>query len=170
MPTLDDLFFSGSTEMRDISASPVNPFIEDDSLLEAQILEIRYDGIRSVLGVIFEMRLAERMTEASTGLIVASGISNYSWKQIDRHDRRTAWTVIGSSTRRIEAGIAVEVITSPSAGLTFTAHAASFYSLQIENLEIAPPPDYVEQEISSIREGIANWSSDAKVVCAAHLG
>ncbi|OMC03918.1 hypothetical protein A5733_22800 [Mycobacterium sp. NS-7484] len=167
MPTLDNLYFSGPTEMCDSNAAAVDPF-EDDCLLEAQILEIRYDGIRSVLGIILEMRLAERITEASTGLIVASGISNYSWKQIDRRNMRTAWTVIGSSASRTSAGIAVELITSPSAALTFTADAAAFYSLQIENLETAAPPDYVEQDISVIREGIANWSSDAKVVYVVH--
>ncbi|WP_157894408.1 hypothetical protein [Mycolicibacterium wolinskyi] len=164
MATLEELFFTDTGQMRAHNASLVNPFTEEDSLLEAQILEVRYDGIRSTLGIIFEMRLAEIIGVTSTALLVASNVSQYSWRQVERHGGSTAWTVIGAIPKNTESGLSLELTASPSASLSFTARRAVFYILRIAHLEGSPPPDYVDDDIRAIRAGVACWNSEAEVV------
>lgn len=164
MTTLEDFFLSPEVALAPGAAPPVNPFADDDALLEAQIIEVRYDGIRSVLGIILEMRLAERISESSTALIVASEVTHYSWKQVDRKGGRTAWTIIGSVPEPNDPGVKLHLTLSPSAALSFTSNRASFYSVRINELENAAPPDYVEESLSEIRNGIARWNSEVDVV------
>ena len=168
MPTLEDLFFLKPGETWVAGTHPANPFLEEDGLLEAQILDIRHDGIRSVLGIILEMRVAEKIHATSTALIVASDVRAYSWKQTERHGNRTAWTIISSVPQRNEPEFTLELTTSPSAALAFTAQSASFYSLRIDELEDIPPPDYGDPDFAAIRSGIAGWESPAEVVAVAH--
>lgn len=170
MATLEDLFLSSERISGAKDTPPVNPFIDEDALLEAQIVEVLHDGIRSSLGIILEMRLADRIVVASTALIVASGVTAYSWTQVDRKSERTAWTIIGSTPRSTETHINLELTTSPSASLSFTSRQAAFYSVRISELENAAPPDYVDDDIFSIRNGIARWNSKADVVQAIHFG
>lgn len=168
MPTLDELFFLEPAQLVTNGTIAASPFSEDDTLLEAQILEIRYDGIRSALGVALEMRLAERITETSTALLVAHNVIHYSWNQTDRRGGRTAWTIISSTPRRTESGFALELKTSPSGTLSITANSASLYSVRISGLEGTAPPDYGNPNYAAIRRGIANWTSDVEVVGASY--
>ncbi len=168
MPTLEDLFFLAPERLVTNGAVAASPFSEDDALLEAQILEIRYDGIRSVLGVALEMRLAERITGASTALLVARNVIRYSWNQTDRGGARTAWTIISSTPQRAESGLVLELMTSPSGCLSITADSASLYSIRISGLEVTAPPDYGDPSYAAIRRGIANWTSDVEVVGVTH--
>ncbi|MED5815264.1 hypothetical protein VST63_23130 [Mycolicibacterium sp. 050232] len=168
MPTLDELFFLEPGQPVTNGTIASNPFSEDDALVEAQILEIRYDGIRSVLGVALEMRLAERITETSTALLLAHNVIHYSWNQTDRRGGRTAWTIISSSPLRTETGFGLELKTSPSGALSITANSASLYSVRISELEGTAPPDYGDRNYAAIRRGIANWASDVEVVGVSH--
>lgn len=168
MPTLDDLFFLEPGQLVNDRTVTTDPFSEEDALLEAQILEVRYDGIRSVLGVVLEMRLAERITETSTALLVAHNVIHYSWNQTDRRGGRTAWTVISSTPQRTESQFTLELKTSPSGSLSITTTSASLYSVRINGLEGTAPPDYGIPNYAEIRRGIANWTSHVEVVGAAH--
>lgn len=170
MVTLEDLFFTSRGYLDQREAPAVDPFSDEDALLEAQIIEIRYDAIRSALGVILEMRLAERIGEASTALLTASGLTDFSWKQVDREDGNTAWTIIGSVPKNVGPILSLELIASPSASLSFTAQRAAFYSVRIGELENAAPPDYVDQDMAEIRNGVARWSSEAEVIQSIHFG
>lgn len=169
MPTLEQLFTSplGSEIVGDAHA--VNPFADQDALTEAQVIEIRYSGITSTLGILLEMRLADRIITTSTALIVAAGVSNYSWQQTDRNHARTAWTIISSTPVRASSGLNLDLVTSPSASLSFTARQASFYSLLADSLEKKVPPDYVDQTMPEILSGIPRWSSEVQVAHASHF-
>ncbi|WP_166902416.1 hypothetical protein [Mycobacterium sp. DL440] len=163
---MDDLFFLEPL-VTNGTVTP-DPLSEEDALLEAQILEVRYDGIRSVLGVALEMRLAERITETSTALLVARNVIHYSWNQTDRRGERTAWTIISSTPLRTESDFTLELKTSPGGSLSITTNSASLYSVRINGLEGTAPPDYGSPNYAAIRRGIANWTSDVEVVGASH--
>lgn len=168
MPMLDDLFLLEPGQLVTSGIVTPDPFSEQDALLEAQILEVRYDGIRSVLGVVLEMRLAERITETSTALLVARDVIHYSWNQTDRRGGRTAWTIISSTALRKESEFSLELKTSPSGSLSITANSASLYSVRINGLEETAPPDYGNPNYADIRRGIAHWTLDVEVVGASH--
>ncbi|WP_133120851.1 hypothetical protein [Mycolicibacterium goodii] len=67
---------------------------------------------------------------------------------------------------RAPSGLTLDLLTSPSASLSFTARQASFYSLLVDSLEKAVPPDYIDQTMPEILSGIPRWSSEAQVAQA----
>lgn len=169
MPTLDHIFTSSPGTPTVGDAHAVNPFADQDALTEAQVIEIRYSGITSTLGILLEMRLADQIRTTSTALIVAASVSIYSWQQTDRNHGRTAWTIIRSTPKRTPSGLTLELVTSPSALLSFTAHQASFYSLLVDSLEKSAPPDYVDQTMPEILSAVPRWSSEVQVAQASHF-
>jgi hypothetical protein len=166
--TLDELFLSGQDNARLANQASVNPFLEPDALGDSQILDIRYDGVRSSLGIILELRVSELAHEGNTGLIVASNVIDFSWKQADRCNKRTAWIVDSSMPLRTDSGFKLELTAILNARLRMTAERASFYILRIPHLENTAPPDYGEPDFSLIRNSIATWDSEAEVVAAVH--
>jgi hypothetical protein len=168
MITLDDLFSLEPPGVVVAQLPAANPFRDVDALLESQILDIRYDAIRSTLGVIFELRMSYHLRETSTGLLVASNITEFSWSQVDRPNDRTAWTVYGSKAARIAGGLSLELDSSPNAKLVLNAERASFYQLKISDLEDVAPPDYGEPDFADIRKSIATWNSNSEIVAAVH--
>lgn len=152
-------FFSSSRDGSDYPTLELNPFQVDDALSGAQILEIRYDGIGSSLGIILEMRVAEHDWQGSSGLIVASGVKNFSWVQDPRNGQRTAWTILESVPRGNRDHFTLKLTGSPTFSLSLTACDAWFYSATIDALEGVPPPDYTQHDVSEIHRVIPRWNS-----------
>lgn len=167
MKILED-FFSSSRDGWEYPTLERNPFQVDDALSGAQILEIRYDGIGSSLGIILEMRVAEHDWQGSSGLIVASGVQNFSWVQDSRSGQRTAWTILESVPRGNRDHFTLKLTGSPTFSLSLIACDAWFYSATIDALEMAPPPDYTEGDIREIHRAIPRWNSIVGEVRAAH--
>jgi hypothetical protein len=161
--TPDDLFIANHANDR---AADPNPFIEPDALNETQLLEVRYDGVRSTLGILLELRVS--FHSVSTGLIVASGVTDLAWKQVDRRGMRTAWTVVGSTPARGPAGMSMALAFLFPADLRFTADSATFHLLRIPHLEGIAPPDYGEPDFAEVRRGLATWQTDCELVASAH--
>lgn len=167
-PTLDDLFvLSGTAASFPILAT--DPFRSQDVLLGTQILEVRYDGVRSALAVLLEMRVADHDWPGSAGLLVATEVSDFSWSQEARRGMRTAWTVLGSAPQLGSEGLAFRCVGSPAFSLKFTARRASFYAGCIDELEEVPPPDYTEPDWVAVRAGIPHWDSVARNVKVVHF-
>lgn len=167
---LNDLFDWERERSDSGDSSQANPLAEQDALYESQILDVRYDAIRSVIGIIFEMRLADRIRDCSAALIVASEVSEFSWRQVDRNGLRTAWTVLASRPRRNGDSVGMELLTSPDARLIFAARRASYYSLTMPGIDIdSAPPDYSSGSITEVRNDLAHWQSTVKVVREAHV-
>ena len=169
MITLEDLFLFGSESDTATLLPAVNPFQDVDALLESQVLDIRYDGIRSTMGIIFELRMSYYLHNASTGLLIASNITEFSWDQVDRHNDRTAWTVYDCKAHRTPSGLSLELTSTPTAKFLLNAERASFYQLRIPHLENTAPPDYGDPDFSEIIESIATWNSRAEIMAAAHF-
>lgn len=167
---IDELFYLAQSRSDSGDPAEPNPFTDHDALYESQILDVRYDGIRSVLGIIFEMRLADRIRDCSSALIVASGVGEFSWRQIGRHGQRTAWTVLASKPRLATDSIGMELLTSPNARLDFSAEHASYYSLTLAGIDDdSAPPDYLNSSIDEVRAEIAGWQSAASIVREVHV-
>lgn len=167
---IGDLFDADGTRPDSGDSSEPNPFVEQDALYESQILDVRYDGIRSILGIIFEMRVADRIRDCGSALIVASEVGDFSWQQIGRDGQRTAWTVLASTARREPGSISMELLASPNARLTFSAKHASYYSLTLDGIaDDSAPPDYASSTLAEIRAEVAGWNSVAQIVREIHF-
>jgi hypothetical protein len=55
--TIQDLLSLPPT-LRDLAAPEMDPLTEEDALREAQLLDVRFDAVRSTLGLLFELRVA----------------------------------------------------------------------------------------------------------------
>jgi hypothetical protein len=167
---LFELFDTESPRSGAGDPSEPNPFLDENALYESQIVDIRYDAIRSTLGIVFEMRLADWIRDCSAALIVASDVSAFSWEQVDRNDLRTAWTVLASRPRIDTGAVGMELLASPNARMHFSAGRASYYSLTMAGVgNDSAPPDYTSSSLADLRNGVAGWHSTVEVVRAVHV-
>lgn len=159
MTTLGSLTDPRGTEDVHIEPLDMNPFVADDILSGAQVVEIRFDAIRSVLSVVLELRVSDGDWQACAGLLTAQEVQDYSWSQTDRGDIETAWTISSSRTRATGGKLALHVSGDPSFSLDVAARRSRFFTGRIERLEGTAPPDYGEIVASSRHPDIPNWDS-----------
>lgn len=93
---IDDLLLSDPALRAYASTPEMDPLTEEDALQEAQVLDVRFDALAGVVGVLFELRQALQLQEANTGVLVAHGVRELTWSGPSRDTTLTAWSV-GSS-------------------------------------------------------------------------
>ena len=168
MTTLGSLTSPRGTDGVSVGPLDMNPFVDEDMLSGAQVVEVRLDAIRSLLSVVLELRVSEGHWEAGAGLLVAEEVHGFSWSQEDRGHMETAWTALSSSPRGAAQGLALRLSGTPTFSLSFIARRATFFTSQIERLEGTAPPDYGEIEASASHPDIPNWNSAAACFKAAY--
>lgn len=157
--------------LRKHSSRPeADPLTEDDALQEAQLLDIRFDAIAGVVGILFELRQALQLREANTGVLVAHGVSELTWSGLPRHTTLTAWSVGTSRPQVTEGtfGLSLVMWPHPGAQMTLAAANAGFFVGDVPDLSAAPP-DYTGLDRASVGGEIANWSSIFEPVSAVFL-
>ena len=77
----------------------MDPLTEEDALQEAQVLDVRFNTVTDVVGILFELRQALKLQEANAGVLVAQGVRELTWSGPGRETALTAWSV-GSSVPR----------------------------------------------------------------------
>ncbi len=156
MIVIEDLLFA--TELRRHDGHPeMDPLTEADALQEAQLLDLRFDALRSSIGLIFDLRSALQLREANTGILIAHGVHKFDWSTDAGFTNATTWTVIGSTPRCEDRVISLDLAMVPHASLSLIAQAAGFYVVDVPGLDDAPP-DYGADD-SMIRAGLAGWHS-----------
>jgi hypothetical protein len=148
----------------------VNPLTEDDVLQEAQVLDVRFDALSGVVGVLFELRQALQLQGSNTGVLIARGVRELTWTGSRRPAPLTAWS-IGSSVPSSPDqlfGLSLVMWPHPGAKLTLIAESAAFVVGDVLGLPEAPP-DYTEGNRDAIASHIAGWNSLFEPVAAAFL-
>lgn len=168
MTTIED-FLSVDPELRCYAALPeMDPLTELDALQEAQLLEVRFDTLRSTVGLLLELRAALQLREANTGVLVGYGVREISWSAQSRSTSMTAWNIIASVPRCEDRLFKLSLRMLPQAELELSAASAAFYVGDVPGLE-GPPPDYVGDNEATIRARLAGWHSAFTPVHAAFL-
>jgi hypothetical protein len=81
---------------REHAAMPeADALTQSDALREAQLLDVRFDALRSSVWLLFDCRGALQIEMGNTAVIVAHGLRRFSWTGQPR-GRLTAWTVVSS--------------------------------------------------------------------------
>lgn len=170
MMKINDLLLS-SPRLREYASMPeMDPLTEEDTLQEAQLLDIRFDALTGVIGIIFELRTALQLREANTGVLIARHVQDLTWTGPDRDTALTAWTV-GSSVPRLKDrrfSVSLVMWPHPGAQLSLTAESAAFFVGDVPGLADAPP-DYTSLDRSDVAHEIAGWSSRFDPVSAVFL-
>ncbi|WP_236787662.1 hypothetical protein [Amycolatopsis sp. GM8] len=169
MITIGDLLWPDPRLRRFGSKPEMDPLTEDDALQEAQLLDVRFDALRSTVGLLFELRLALQLREGNTGVLVAQGVRELSWTASPRSTARTAWTVGGSTPRNEDRlfGLELGMWPAPGARLKLVAESAAFLTGNVPGLDQIP--DYIEDDEATIRAGLAGWHSEFVPVHAVFL-
>lgn len=169
MITIEDLLLP-DPRWRDYASMPeMNPLTEDDALQEAQLLDVRFDALRSTAGLLFELRTALQLREANTGVLILRGVQTLAWNASQRETERTAWTVDGSvvTTKDRLFGLELGLWPAPGAQMTLSAQGAAFLAGDVPGLDRVP--DYLEDDEVTIRAQLASWQSEFEPLRAVFL-
>lgn len=170
MMTIDDLLRLDPGLRRYASLPEMDPLTEDDALQEAQVLDVRFDVLSGVAGIIFELRQALQLQEANTGVLVARNVRELAWLGPERTEALTAWSV-GSSVPTAKDrlfGLSLVMWPHPGARLTLAAESAAFFVGDVPGLPAAPP-DYTENDRATVAAEVAGWGSLFEPVSAVFL-
>ncbi len=145
------------------SAPEVDPLTETDALQEAQLLDIRVCALTSMVGLLFDLRMALQLRAANTAVLVGRGVQECSWSAERRVTARTAWNVVGSEPAR-DHPFSHSVLLSffPNAQLRLVSELAEG---EVPGLD-PTPPDYVVDDEARIQASLAGWTSTFKPVQA----
>lgn len=139
----------------------MNPLTEDGALLEAQVLDVELDLLRSRAAVLFELRVALGPWHSNTGLLVADGVSAFTWCSEKHQSARTAWNVLGSTPRSTGSSWEMRIETYPDAELFLRSRNATYYGIDVPSL--SEIPDYGEVSEEELRSMVAGWDSTCTV-------
>ncbi|HEY0690132.1 MAG TPA: hypothetical protein VGD71_13955 [Kribbella sp.] len=170
MMKIDDLLGLPPALRQHAALPEMDPLTEDDALQEAQVLDVRFDALAGIVGILFELRQALQLHEASTGILVAHGVSSLAWTGPSRDTALKAWSV-GSSRPRAEDRLfelSLVMWPHPGAQLTLAAESAAFFVGDVPGLSGAPP-DYTGLDRDGVASEIADWGSPFEPVSAVFL-
>ncbi|MGZ4617124.1 MAG: hypothetical protein ACXV5Q_00850 [Frankiaceae bacterium] len=168
MITIGELLWP-NPDLRHFAAKPeMDPLTEEDALQEAQLLDVRFDALRSTVALLFELRTALQLREANTGVLVAYGVRELSWTAEPRSTSRTAWAVGGSIPRNEDRLFGLTLGMWPGAQLELRAESAAFFAGDVPGLDEAPP-DYGIDDEATVRTQLAGWHSEFVPVHAVFL-
>lgn len=154
--------------LRRFASQPeMDPLTEEGALQEAQLLDVRFDALRSTVGLLFELRLALQLREGNTGVLIARGVRQLSWTAEQRSTLRTAWTVGGSIPSNEDRLFGLELGLWPNAQLALKAESAAFFAGDVPGLDRIP--DYMEDDEVTVRSQLAGWHSEFVPVHAVFL-
>ena len=135
-----------------------DPFVEPDALLEAQLLDVRFEALTSMVGLLFEFRTAMNFVEGNTALLVAHGVQEFKWSGEARSTGKTAWNVVGSVPTAAGGFLVLELDFLPVAQVRLVAKSAEFYVGNATGLD-DQLPDYIEDNDAAVRANLASWCS-----------
>lgn len=172
MLRIEDLLLQ-ETVFADLTVGPLeaDPWSEEGALLEAQVLDLRFDALTGVLGVLFELRQALQLQRTNTGVLIARGVRGLSWSGPRWDAPLTAWSVQGSVLEEADGlrSLRLEMSPLPGAQLGAVFERALFVAADVPGLDAAPP-DYGDHDRSGLVGQVAGWSSPFEPVGAAFWG
>lgn len=165
---IDDLLLSDSGLRHYASMPEMDPLTEADALQEAQLLDVRFDALAGVAGLLFELRVALQLREANTGLLIVRGVHELAWSGRSRDTALTAWSVGSSRPQAMDRLFGLRLGIWPGAQLWLTAESAAFFAGDVPGLSEAPP-DYSNLDRAALGHEVAGWDSSFEPLSAVFL-
>jgi hypothetical protein len=69
-----------------VGSPEMDPLTEKDALVCAPLVEAVFDAVNMRVGLLFDLRVAEQLRMANTGLIVLGGVEAFEWRAERRYD------------------------------------------------------------------------------------
>jgi hypothetical protein len=153
---LRDLF-AGAQVTALVGSPEMDPLTEKDALVCAPLIEAVFDAVNMRAGLLFDLRVAEQLRMANTGLIVLGGVEVFEWRSKQRRTARTSWNVDASVPSNKDGVVSLRLIFFPSAELAVAARSAVFYAGDVPGLPDAPP-DFAGSD-AAVAAGMASMDS-----------
>lgn len=155
-----DLLYPGALPRGADSPLAMSPLTDNDALQEAQLLEVRFEALTGVAGLLFDLRQSLQIREATTGVLIARGVRQLLWDGPPRSTPLTAWS-IGSSVPVVRDQLfAISLNMWPYLGarLTLLCSSAEFTVGHVPGM-LSTPPDYGRGDRRAIDSEPPDWSS-----------
>lgn len=150
---------------RSLAAEPeADPLRQADALLEAALLDIRFNAATSSLWLLFDCRGAVQLEMGNTAVVVIHQVSSVQW-DADPRSGKTWRAVMGWRPLSTAGAFSCTADLYPESRLHAVGGAAESYVGNIPGGD-EPPPDFVTASDQEIRTGLAQWRSDFEVVHA----
>jgi len=140
-----------------VGSPEMDPLTEKDALVCAPLVEAVFDAVNMRVGLLFDLRAAEQLRMANTGLIVLGSVEAFEWRAERRPSARTSWNVDASVPANKDGVINLRLIFFPSADLTVAARSAAFFAGDVPGLPEAPP-DFAGGD-AEVAAGMASMDS-----------
>lgn len=130
---------------------------ERGTLQEAALVDVRFDATSGSVGLLFDLRGAIQLRDASVALLIARGVSRFEWVNERSRSGKTWHAVTGSIPENSEGRFSLLLGFASDAELRLEADGADFYVGDIAGMDCVPP-DFVEDDDETIRAGMPNWT------------
>jgi hypothetical protein len=122
-----------------VGSPEMDPLTEQDALVCAPLVEVVFDAVDMRAGLLFDLRVAEQLRMANTGLVILCGVEVFQWRAEPRTTSRTSWNVASSVPSNEDGSVNLRLVFFPSAELNVTARSAAFFAGDVPGLPDAPP-------------------------------
>lgn len=139
-----------------------NPFRHTELFEDAQVTRITVDVLAGTVGVLLELRQAERLP-ANTALLRVTGVAQQNWICTAMADEFTAWSITGAVVHQRPGEFQFVAQCLPAGALRIVGASAEFILLDAVALADAPP-DYHADARELIRFGVANESTECRLI------
>lgn len=141
---------------------------EQGALQEAALVDVRFDATTASLGLLFDLRGAIQLRDASVALLIARGARRVEWVNEKSRPGRTWHAVTGSIPDNRSGRFTLVLGFASDAELRLEADAAEFYVGDMAGMDSAPP-DFVEDDDETIQAGMPNWTCTFAPIAATFL-
>lgn len=176
---IEDLFWL--RERREFAAKPeMDPLTEDISLMESELVDVRFEALTSTVGLLFDLRGALQLRSANTGVLIVHGVVSFDWRVdfetfrqptneafLDETRPYLAWTVIASEPQPTDTfNLKLQFV--PSAELNISGVSAEFFMGDVPGIgEVAAT--YTDDSDEEIEASLPHWDSPMEVYFATFL-
>lgn len=145
----------------DVARPEMDPFTEADALQEAALMDMRWVGWQSSLGMIFDLAGALQLRLGRTAILIVHGVDHFDLSRQEHLRGRVWYSVVRSSPELRGTSLRLELGLVPNAALTVGFTSGEFYVGDISGTDPdAPPPDLTVVDDDEAWASLPSWESE----------
>lgn len=140
--------------------SPVeaDPLRLREGLLEAQLIDVRFEPVVRRVTLLFDLRTALHFRRASVGVLVAREVMTISWLTPSVATDAVAPVVLTSTPRINNGSWSLDLELWQRGSMHIEASRAQFLTGTSSDLAVAPP-DFTRSSPAEIARGLPSWET-----------
>ncbi|WP_369780073.1 hypothetical protein [Streptomyces sp. R33] len=166
MSLIEDLFTSRG-HFQAVEPVGWDPLQEQDALLDAQLLDLRFSPTANRAALLFDMRTAACYPLGNAAIIVVRGLKSLFWDGLPQQNQLMAFSVMSSQpSQTTDGGWRLSLQFFPDGESTIGGGSAEFYLLEAHGISEAPP-SYPGRHLDEVQQDLPAWTSRCTVLQSA---